>query len=431
MTDREHALEVLSRVEREGAFASPLIESLNVDERDRRFVRTLVYAVLRWRSAIDAEIELLARRRLNRLDRTTLDILRLGVAQIRYTDVPPHAVVNEMVRIAQRRAARSKGLVNAVLRAATREAAVPTDDSATTVTAIARTTSHPEWMIERWASFYGLARTAEIARANQGHSFPDLLVNPRRHSREEYLGRLLTRGIDARAGVFHPWFVALASGTAPVRDDLQRGDVYAMDEGSALVATLVSPSARRVLDVSAAPGGKSIALALAGREVIAHDVSLPRLQMLRTTAPAMLGAALRIVAGDGRQLAFRDRFDSVLLDAPCSATGTIRRSPEIKWRLTRAMIEEFASLQRALLSAALSGARDECVYSTCSLEPEENDAVVDDVLMKHPEFERGDASIGVPASLAPWFDRGVLRLTPDSGCDGFTVHKLIRKKQPI
>jgi 16S rRNA (cytosine967-C5)-methyltransferase len=184
-----------------------------------------------------------------------------------------------------------------------------------------------------------------------------------------------------------------------------------MDEGSAVVAAIAANYGREILDVAAAPGGKTLYMRHRGANVVSSDVSITRLLPL-------VGRTRKLVVADGRQPPFRRPFDTVLLDAPCSATGTIRKNPELKWRLRESDLQAFASLQKELLTSALTIAR-RVVYSTCSLEPEENDAVV-------AGFEREDITPWVPPGAARWVEEGVLRLTPESGSDGFTAFVLRR-----
>jgi 16S rRNA (cytosine967-C5)-methyltransferase len=138
--------------------------------------------------------------------------------------------------------------------------------------------------------------------------------------------------------------------------------------------------------------------------------------------------AARLVVSDGRRPPFRRRFETVLVDAPCSATGTIRKNPELKWRLAERELEEFATLQKELLASALELADEFVIYSTCSLEPEENDEVIDAVLGTSSDFERVDATDLAPEGVQGWIDEGVLRLTPESGADGFTAFVLRRTR---
>jgi 16S rRNA (cytosine967-C5)-methyltransferase len=177
-----------------------------------------------------------------------------------------------------------------------------------------------------------------------------------------------------------------------------------------VVAAIAAATSDDVLDLAAAPGGKTRVMQKRGARVVSNDVSLSRLRPL-------IGQSRNIVVSDGRKPPFRRRFRTVLLDAPCSATGTIRKNPELKWRLQEADIKQFAALQRELLASAMELASETVVYSTCSLEPEENDAVV-------REYERVDISEYAPEGARRWVEDGVLRLTPESGADGFTAFAL-------
>ncbi|HEU4522994.1 MAG TPA: transcription antitermination factor NusB [Thermoanaerobaculia bacterium] len=390
MNERERSLELLQRIERESLYASILLLG------ETGFVRTIVLGVLRWRSRLDSAIETLAGRRLSKIDRNVVDVLRIGMYQIGYMNVPPHAAVSETVTLAARHAKRAKGFVNAVMRKAA--AGLPEPAGA------AARLAHPQWLLDRWTKTYGEERALAIARANQELSYPDALV----------LSGPPPEG--AVPSVLVGDVVRLAGSSA----DLDRARFHPMDEGSAVIAAIAAATGEEILDLAAAPGGKSIFLRHRGRRVVSNDVSISRLRPL-------VQRELPVVVSDGRLSPFRRQFETVLLDAPCSATGTIRKNPEIKWRLRESDLATFAALQRDLLRSALSLARDVCVYSTCSLEPEENDVVVQAVLDADGTFVAEDVARYAPAGSRPWVERGVLRLTPDSGADGFTAFVLRRK----
>ncbi|HEU4889156.1 MAG TPA: hypothetical protein VFV49_14820, partial [Thermoanaerobaculia bacterium] len=192
--------------------------------------------------------------------------------------------------------------------------------------------------------------------------------------------------------------------------ELDRREFHPMDEGSAVVAAIARAAGDEILDLAAAPGGKAIYMAHQGARVIANDVSTARLAPLHRKH-------IPLVVSDGRQPPFARKFEVVLLDAPCSATGTIRKSPELKWRLRESDLAQFAKLQKELLRSAMTVAGNHVIYSTCSLEPEENDAVVDG-------YDRVDIGPFVPEGARRWVEDGVLRLTPESGADGFTAFAL-------
>jgi len=378
MSERQRALSLLQRIERESLYASVVLIG------ESGFVRTLVLGVLRWRSRLDFVITELAKRRLEKLDPPVVDVLRLGVYQLLFMDVASHAAVSETVDLAPKRAT---GFVNAILRTVTRGTVPQPHDLATK-------TAHPQWLVERWSRMYGEERAERIAEANQELSYPDVLSlagTAPPDSEPSSLVRDLYRLRGASAG-------------------LDRAAFYPMDEGSAVIAAVARACGDEVLDLTAAPGGKSIYLAHRGARVVSNDVSIARLRPL-------MGRGTPLVVSDGRRPPFRRKFPVVLLDAPCSATGTIRKSPELKWRLREDDLASFALLQRQLLEAAMTLAERYVVYSTCSLEPEENDAVVE-------PYRREDITRFVPDGAKAWVWDGVLRLTPESGADGFTAFVL-------
>ncbi|HEX8412159.1 MAG TPA: transcription antitermination factor NusB [Thermoanaerobaculia bacterium] len=372
--DRARALHLLERIEREQLYASLLLLG------ETGFVRTLVLGILRWRSRLDFLIGELAQRPVKKIDAPVVEVLRLGLYQLLYMDVAQYAAVSETVDLAPKRA---RGFVNAILRRVTRGPVPEPRDVATR-------TAHPQWLIDRWTKNYGAERTEKIAQANQELSYPDVLA----------LGDAVSEG---EPSTLVPGLFKLHGSSA----DLDRGDFYPMDEGSAVIAAIARACGDDILDLAAAPGGKSIYMEHHGARVVSNDVSLTRLRPL---------TGRRLVVSDGRKPPFAHQFEVVLLDAPCSATGTIRKNPELKWRLKESELAAFAKLQRELLASATTLSSKYVVYSTCSLEPEENDAVVASASGQHV-----DITPFVPEGARRWVENGVLRLTPESGADGFTA----------
>jgi len=312
-----------------------------------------------------------------------VDILRIGIYQLMFMDVAPYAAVSESVDLAGRYANRARGFVNAILRRASQT------DLKAVAKDLATRTAHPQWLLDRWTRMYGTERAAAIAEANQQLSYPDVFSsNP---------------PPGAESSRLVPGMYKLTGSSAQVEG-------YALDEGSGVIADIAAATGRDILDLAAAPGGKTIVMAARGAKVVSNDVSIARLRPL-------IGRSRKIVVSDGRQPPFRKKFETVLLDAPCSATGIIRKNPEIKWRLHERDFAKFATLQRELLASALDLAAKTVVYSTCSLEPEENDAIVE-------VMQRANVADFVNPEVARWVDKGVLRLTPESGADGFTAFVL-------
>jgi 16S rRNA (cytosine967-C5)-methyltransferase len=363
MNERQRALDLLRRIEREQAFAAPLLV------HESGFVRTLVLGVLRWRSRLDHAV---ARHAKRKIDDALIDVLRLGAYQLFYTDVAKYAAVAETVDLAPKHA---RGFVNAILRRVTNDE--PAD--------LATRTAHPPWLIARWIRNYGEERAARIAAANQELSYPDVLAE--------------TPPPGSEPSKLVPGMWKLRGSSAGVEG-------VVLDEGSAVVGDLAAATSHDIVDLAAAPGGKSIVAALRGANVVSNDISIGRLRV-----------GGKVVVSDARLPPFKRKFDTVLLDAPCSATGTIRKNPELKWRLRENDLASFAKLQRELLRSAMTLANKYVVYSTCSLEPEENDAIVQG-------YEKADVAELVNEEVRRWVDDGVLRLTPESGADGFTAFVL-------
>ncbi|HEU5162293.1 MAG TPA: transcription antitermination factor NusB, partial [Thermoanaerobaculia bacterium] len=425
VNERERAFLALRRVERQASRIDFAVEA-NEGDSDRGFLLTVVRGVVRWRPRLDFAIETLSGRNIESIDPDVATLLRSALYQLLEMDAPSYAVVNEHVTIAANRFPRAKGFVNAVLRKATRvpaDALVPDEGDAK---AREVATGHPDWLLRRWIDQFGEERALRIAAADQEPSYPDLLVNTARISMEEAAKLLAERSVVAEASPFGIPVFRLRGPVGEVREEIERGLFHPMDEGSAIIAGLVEPE-RSVLDLAAAPGGKSLAMALRGARVVSHDLSLARLGMLRAAHPRFFGGAPKIVVGDGRALPFRKPFDVVLLDAPCSATGTLRKNPEVKLRLEEKDLAAYATLQLELLRAAASIASREIIYSTCSLEREENAGVVDAFLAGDSGFERFDLASRVPPPLASAVRDGALVLTPDLGTDGFAASGLRRR----
>jgi 16S rRNA (cytosine967-C5)-methyltransferase len=412
--ERSRALALLRRIEAESLFASPVLAG------ETGFVRTLVLGVLRWRSRLDFVIETLAKRAI---EPEILDVLRLGVYQLLFMDVARYAAVSETVELAPKRA---RGFVNAILRRLDRgEVPEPSD--------LATRTAHPPWLIERWTRTYGAERAARIAEANQEMSYPDVLalgdeVPPGAGGQPAAGGGASSAsrqppaaGPEAVPSALVDHIYKLGGSSA----DLDRNKFWPMDEGSAVIAAIAANAGSKVLDLAAAPGSKTLYMRRAGARVVSNDISISRLLVGLKPGLQKTGFSSSLVVSDARTPAFTSSFDVVLLDAPCSATGTIRKNPELKWRLREADLATFATLQRDMIASALSLTKKYVIYSTCSLEREENDDLV-----ASSGAQVVDITPFTPSGARAWIENGVLRLTPESGADGFTAHVLVRHPEP-
>ena len=377
---RAAAFHILSRVAVSAAHSDDLLHSLAVNAlspEDRNLTTALVLGVLRWQLYLDALLQAMLQRPDAELHPAALLALRLGLFQLLFLDrVPAHAALNESVELARANgAAHAAGMVNAILRRASREQG--TKGAPRKTLAVAMTPAeqaHPEWLLTRWRTNFGAAVTRRIAEYDQ--------AEPQSHA------------------LFAP-----------------EHDMPEIDDGSRLVAELAAAAIaapRRILDCCAAPGGKTAVLAVRhpDAEMVASDLSDKRLAAMRKRLDRDAATArVRTVAADLTQPltdpVFTAGFDLILCDAPCSGTGTMAHNPEIRHRLRPSDLPRQAERQRAILAGALGllapGGR--LVYSTCSLEPEENEGVVDAVLAGTP-----DAAVIAPGPLLS----GIASLLPDS-----------------
>ncbi|MFY9554647.1 MAG: 16S rRNA (cytosine(967)-C(5))-methyltransferase RsmB [Blastocatellia bacterium] len=390
---RRAAFDILLRVDSERAYASVLIADLSRSDllrEDRGLVQEIVLGVLRWQRSLDYFVERYAERAIERLDPQVLIALRMGLYQLRHlTRIPQSAAVSESVKLVKRaRLSSAAGMVNAVLRNAARHL----DETAgqTISDALERMSvqlSHPRWMLERWRSAFGEQDTRDLALANNSPSSTAFRVNTLRASTADVLADLDAANVKTRESNIAKGAFVVETGLASViMEAVRRGAIYVQDEASQLVSILLDPKpGHRVLDLCAAPGSKTSHIAALSDDqatIIASDLHPHRLITLRAACQRLGIESVAAVAMDAtRELPFRhhaDKFDRVLVDAPCTGTGTLRSNPEIKWRLLFDDLTRLAELQLRLLERAASVvAKDgRLVYSTCSMEREENEDVV-------------------------------------------------------
>jgi len=442
---RALALEVLQRVEATDAFANLLLDARlkqsGLAGPDRALATELVYGVLRWRGMLDWILSRVLDRPLLSLDRPVRQVLRLGAYQLCcLTRIPDFAAVDQSVRLVRRaRAGKSAGFVNAVLRAvARRRDELEPDPFADPVGYWTTVGSHPRWLVERWMARLGPEEAGRLMAANNAVPPVTVLANALKIRAEDVLSALLGAVPDVVTGRFLPEaFSVWGAGGVTDLPGFAEGWLIPMDEAGAfpVLALDLSPG-QRVLDACAGGGSKSALIAARvgpEGEVVALDSS-PRAVRRLEAAVSRLGLArVRPHLEDARRAGalWPGQFSRVLLDAPCTGLGTIRRRPEIKWRRVPDDLARAAALQGELL-AGVAGAVAEgglLVYSTCSLEPEETDAVIAAFLVAHPEF-RVDATW---QSLPPAHDLvdgdGHLRTWPHRhGTDGFFVACLRRTR---
>jgi 16S rRNA (cytosine967-C5)-methyltransferase len=424
-------------METTGSFPESLLARRPEDERDRRLTFELVHGVLRWRGRLDHVLAAFSKVPLAKLDPTVLDILRLGAYQMLFlTRVPTRAAVDESVKLAARFPRHIKGFVNAVLRAVAdrgREVAFP-DPQADPLGYLASYHSHPAWLVERYVARFGFEETERLLEANNAHPPLTARTNTLKISREELTVRLEAEGVTAHPTRYSPEGLTLEGAGDPARlTSLQEGLFQLQDEAAQLVAHLLAPQpGQRVLDACAGRGGKTLHLAAltAGQgEVLALDIDQRKLEVLGETARLLGAGNVTTLVHDATTPLGQGEFDRVLLDAPCTGTGVIRRRVDLKWRKKAGDVGRLAALQARMLEAA-SGAVAKggaIVYAACSLEPEEGERLVEAFLAGHPGFALEDA-VNVLGGMLPG-PGPYLRTFPhrlSGAMDGFFAARLKR-----
>ena len=377
------------------------------DERDRALALEMVNGTLRMRGAIDFQLASRLTRPLDKLDAAVLMVLRMSGYQLMYSSrLPAAAIINDAVDLTRRAGTTSAaGLVNAVLRKLARDrtslvwpdrpsVVVTPDDRQRLVTALATIHSHPEWLVSRWVERYGVDTAERWLEFNNRPPAVCLAANGLRLTRAALAEELKSDGVETVPTTRASLGLVVTSGQALATRAFREGRCLAQDEASQLIAELVSASpGARVLDLCASPGGKTVALAgrvRPGGHVVACDVRPHRLRVLASTLSRCMVSNTSVVRiPESGALPFREGgFDAVLIDAPCSGLGILRRDPDIRWRRTPADLPRLAAAQLRLLARAapLVKAGGTLTYSTCSSEPEENDEVVSTFLSTHPGF---------------------------------------------
>ena len=387
-------------------------------ERDRRLAYELSAGVLRWRRELDGSLD------LRHADPRLHDILRLGAYQLRRLErVPAHAAVSTSVELARETAGEPAArYVNQALR---RLAGGRTRDEG-------RGASHPDWLLARWRERFGDAETAGLMAWNDRR--PPLVIQPAGWESARLRTHLESAGYAVQQAPFGAGLTVSRTPTAPQSllprgfPGYDAGGFIVQDPAQALVCRFAAvPVGARLYDACAAPGGKTVTLAVSGARVTAGEGRRERLGRLRDTV-GRTGVAVPIVAADLLSAPFRPgAWDAVLLDAPCSATGTMARHPDARWRITEAAITRLARRQAALLDAAapLVRAGGVLVYATCSLEPDENERQVEAFLERHSEYERRSVRDVVAAQLVS--AGGDFQSLPQRhGIDGAYAARLVR-----
>ena len=432
---RDLAVQRLLRVEEDGAYVARLGDGEATAEAARA-ASDFVAGVTRQKRYLDFLLDHFYRGDLRSVEPVLLQVLRLGAYDLVVRETKPHAAVNEAVESAKRLLRKGAGgLANGVLRAlvrAQRDGALPAPASGDLADDLAVRHSHPTWMVRRWLDRFGPEATERLLVHNNTPARYALRVNAGPEAVPDFVARLGEAGADPEASVWLDDFVTVGRLQPVLRGGLLReGTCAVQDEAAGLVVRVLDPHPGDVvLDGAAAPGGKAIYAALRmqndGR-VVAVDVSEAKRALIAKSARVQGATIVEAVKADLTAWETEERFARVLLDAPCSGTGVLAKRADLRWNRAPEDLAQLAALQDRLLDAA--AARVEAggllVYSTCSVEPEENDARVDAFLARHPAFALDPVGPRVPASMA---DGPVYRALPHvHGTDGAFAARLRRQ----
>ena len=438
---RQLAIEVLLAAAQKGQPVDQVFDQQHAsqplgDPRDTQLAMAMVYGVLRWQGYLDQVIAGFSSHPLAKMKPLTRVALRVGTYQLLFMDrVPVSAAINETVQ-ALKAAGQPKwltGFANGVLRSLARNE----DSLLSPASREALFLSHPTWLVSRWRERYGDAATEAICRANNEQPPLVLRVNSRRTRRDVYLRLLAEAGIEAMAGTYAPDAVRLDGyrGAIATLPGYAEGFFQVQDEAAQLATLLLGElGAKRYLDGCAGLGGKTSHLAQLlppGGEVVAVEPHAGRRKLLGENL-TRLGLHATLFPGELQAFASEnpEKFQGVLIDAPCSGLGVVGRQPDIRWQRKEADLSRYAARQCALLdqSAELLVNGGALVYATCSTEPEENDEVVTGFLVAHPDFSVVDAKRFLPTPAQSLVDsHGCLRTLPHQGLDGFSAVRMEKK----
>ena len=382
---RREAFVILLELERGSAHSDDLLRSSRISAlsaQDRNLCTTVVMGVLRWQIRLDALIRTFLSKPNARLDPEIQIVLRLGAFQLQYLDrIPAHAAISESVALAKHAGHKfASGMVNAVLR---KIAAQPKPQPFLELEAnlnpkeLAEATAHPIWLVERWAAHYGIQSARAICM--HGQQQPELAIRLDDPALET---ELAAEGIHLEPGAILATARRVISGDITATQTFRSGRLRVQEEGSQLIAELAGLGTN-ILDCCAAPGGKTLILAERNPQahITAYEISPARLKALQArVAASPYAAQIETQLGDAAQLPAEPTYDLILADVPCSGTGTLGRNPEIRHRLQPADLARHHERQCTILRGALRAGSGRVIYSTCSLEPEENSAVIAEVL---------------------------------------------------
>lgn len=430
---REIAVHRLLRVEDDGAFVARLAQK-GIDPADARRASEYVAGVTRWRRWLDHLIGRFYRGDIDTLQPELLQVLRVGLYDLVIRETPPHAAVNEAVGTARALLHKgAAGLTNGVLRAVSRQLEnLPVPSTGDRADDLAVRYSHPTWMVRRWLERWPEAEVEALLVANNAAPTFGVRIHLLLTSRASVQRRLEAMDVHAEPSRWLDDFLTTQQLQPILRSEaMTSGELAIQDEAAGLVVRVLDPqSGEAILDAAAAPGGKAVYAALRMRNtgrVVALDVSEAKKRLIRTSADRQGASIIETDTADLREWDPGEAFDRVLLDAPCSGTGVLAKRADLRWNRTPEDLIELAALQDALLDAASRHVRPGgvLVYSTCSIEPEENGARIDAFLNRHPEFSLHPVGNAVPEAMRQP-DGTYAALPHRHGTDGAYAARLLR-----
>ena len=435
---RELAMRVLQKVHAEGAYANvalaETLREMQLTERDRRFLTELVYGVVKAGDTLDYMVGRYVAD-IRKTQPAIRELLRLGFYQIFFMNkVPASAACNTAVELAKKHGRRgADSFVNGVLRTALREPARAALPRGRDARSLALREQHPLWMTERWIRTYGYDRAEALCRCNNTSAPLSLRTNTLRTSRAQLIAELEAAGAEAKASAWAPEGIVLRGhgaldALAPLRDGL----VQVQDESSMLVAHVLAPEpGMTVIDACAAPGGKTthIAQRMENRgHILAFDIYEEKIRRIERNARRLGISIIEGAVLDAREIGarYRAQADRVLVDAPCSGLGVLRRKPDARWRKSASDAKTLPPLQREILTSAAQAVKKGgvLVYSTCTMEDCENSDVVEHFLREHPAFVLEETRSFLPEKKRA--ERMVQIMPEEGGPDGFFIARMRR-----
>lgn len=433
---RKAAIELLCRIETEGTYSNLGLQDalayVQYGAADRGLLTRLVYGVLENRLYIDAVIRRYSKTPPEKMKPWVLNALRIALYQLKWMErIPDSAAINESVKLVKLRYGALSGFANGVLRTAQRQGIDLPEIDGGTAEGLSLLYSHPLWMVERWISRFGFEKTESILKANNTPTLLTLRVNRLKEKPAELMRKLEAQGVHTeQSSLLEEALLVTALGERELPDipAFKEGLFNVQDISSMLVAKAIAPKpGDRILDLCAAPGGKTTHLAEVMKnqgEIVAQDIYPHKVTLIEENALRLGTTIVQAVQGDvlDAKPQWQNGFDHVLLDAPCSGTGIIRKKPEIRFNRKPEDIQALSTLQKQLLEQAKGYVKNhgQLIYSTCTMEYEENEGVLQEFLIRNPAFSLVDVNDRIPESLRS--TTPTIRIYPSvDGLDGFFI----------